>query len=88
MAENVTGLSDSLEDCLETILELEKNHKVARVKDIAEKMGILRGSVTTALKHLADKNLINYEPYSFITLTRKGTSIARRRRTGGFRRPA
>jgi DtxR family Mn-dependent transcriptional regulator len=70
-------LSESLEDYLETILDLEKTNKVARVKDIAEKMGVLRGSVTGALKNLAEKKLINYEPYSFITLTRKGATIAR-----------
>jgi DtxR family Mn-dependent transcriptional regulator len=69
-------LSESLEDYLETILDLEKTNKVARVKDIAEKMGVLRGSVTGALKNLAEKNLINYQPYSFITLTRKGATIA------------
>ncbi len=72
-----SGLSESLEDYLEVILQLEANNKVARVKDIAEKLGILRGSVTGALKNLAEKNLINYEPYSYITLTPKGASIAR-----------
>jgi Mn-dependent DtxR family transcriptional regulator len=54
-------LSESLEDYLETILDLEKTNKVARVKDIAEKMGVLRGSVTGALKNLAEKKLINYK---------------------------
>jgi DtxR family Mn-dependent transcriptional regulator len=71
------GLSESLEDYLETILALEQTYKVARVKDIAQKLGVLRGSVTGALKSLAEKELIHYEPYSFITLTRKGASIAR-----------
>jgi DtxR family Mn-dependent transcriptional regulator len=70
-------LSESLEDYLETILDLEKTNKVARVKDIAEKMGVLRGSVTGALKNLAEKGFINYEPYSYITLSKKGTAIAR-----------
>ena len=77
MVENNTGLSDSLEDYLEIILDLENTHKVARVKDIAGKMGVLRGSVTSALKNLAEKDLINYQPYSFITLTRKGSAIAK-----------
>ena len=72
-----TGLSESLEDYLETILALEKSQKVARVKDIADRMGVLRGSVTGAVKNLADKGLINYAPYSFITLTPKGEAIAR-----------
>lgn len=70
-------VSDSLEDYLETIFELEKSNKVARAKDIAEKRGVLRGSVTGALKTLANKGLINYEPYSYITLTDKGLAIAK-----------
>ncbi len=77
MAKNDARLSENLEDYLEIILSLEITNKVARVKDIAEKMGVLRGSVTGALKSLAEKGLINYEPYSYITLTRKGASIAR-----------
>lgn len=70
-------LSESLEDYLEVILNLEQAKKVARAKDIAEKMGVQRGSVTSALKSLKDKNLINYEPYSFITLTPKGKTLAK-----------
>lgn len=69
-------LSENLEDYLETILDLEQTHKVARVKDIAEQRGVLRGSVTGALRSLAEKGLINYEPYSFITLTEKGMAVA------------
>lgn len=70
------GLSENLEDYLETILVLQKENAVARVKDIAEKLGVLSGTVTSALRSLSDKNLINYKPYSFITLTKKGKKIA------------
>jgi DtxR family Mn-dependent transcriptional regulator len=69
-------LSESLEDYLETILYLEKDQKVARAKDIADRLGLQRGTVTSALKSLAEKGLINYTPYSFITLTAKGKKIA------------
>ncbi|MBW1900187.1 MAG: metal-dependent transcriptional regulator [Deltaproteobacteria bacterium] len=69
-------LSESLEDYLEVILGLEKTKKVARAKDIAERMGVQRGSVTSALKSLKEKGLINYEPYSFVTLTEMGKRIA------------
>ncbi len=72
-----TTLSESLEDYLEIILELENAQKVARAKDIASKMGVQRGSVTGALKALVEKKLINYAPYSFITLTPAGKKIAR-----------
>ena len=69
-------LSESLEDYLEIILELEHANKVARPKDIALKMNVRRGTVTGALKSLQEKGLINYEPYSFITLTKKGKGVA------------
>lgn len=55
-------LSESLEDYLETILDLQKKNKVARSKDIAEKLSIKRGSVTGMLKKLANQELINYQP--------------------------
>ena len=71
------GLSENLEDYLETILVLQNENSVARVKDIAQKLGVLSGTVTSALRTLSEKNLINYKPYSFITLTKNGTTIAR-----------
>jgi len=69
-------LTESMENYLEIILELEKANKVARAKDIAEKLEIKKGSVTGGLKTLAEKGLINYAPYSFITLTDQGKAQA------------
>ena len=57
-------LSESLEDYLETILQLQTTNTVARSKDIAERLDIKRGSVTGMLKKLAAQELINYEPYA------------------------
>ncbi|MCF8034854.1 MAG: metal-dependent transcriptional regulator [Desulfarculaceae bacterium] len=71
------GLSSNLEDYLETIFHLEQESRVARAKDIAERLEVSRASVTGALKTLADKDLINYEPYSYVTLTAQGEKIAR-----------
>ncbi|MFO7748816.1 MAG: metal-dependent transcriptional regulator [Desulfobacteraceae bacterium] len=71
-------LSETLEDYLETILELQTIKTVARSKDIAEKLDIKRGSVTGMLKKLAEKELINYEPYGYVTLTPAGRKIARK----------
>jgi DtxR family Mn-dependent transcriptional regulator len=70
-------LSESLEDYLEVIFDLQREKKVARAKDIAQKLGIQPGSVTGGLKSLVEKKLINYEPYSFITLTAEGARIAK-----------
>lgn len=68
--------SESIENYLEVILDLENLQKVARAKDIAERIGVNRGSVSGALKNLSEKGLINYEPYSFITLTPEGKRVA------------
>lgn len=70
------GLSENLEDYLETILVLESENSVARVKDIADRLGVLSGTVTSALRSLSEKELVNYRPYSYITLTEKGRGIA------------
>lgn len=71
------GLSASLEDYLEVIFHLEQANRVARAKDIADQMHVQRASVTGALKALAGKALINYSPYSYITLTPEGREVAR-----------
>ena len=70
-------LSESLEDYLEIILDLQRTKTVARSKDIAEKMDIKRGSVTGMLKKLAENKLVNYEPYGYVTLTPEGKKIAK-----------
>jgi DtxR family Mn-dependent transcriptional regulator len=69
-------LSASLEDYLESIFHLEEENRVARAKDIADRVGVARASVTTALKTLAEKGLINYEPYNYVTLTTLGKKLA------------
>jgi DtxR family Mn-dependent transcriptional regulator len=71
------GLSASLEDYLGTIFHLEQSNRVARAKDIAGRMNVRRASVTGALKTLAGRGLINYSPYSFITLTPAGRDTAK-----------
>jgi len=73
---DMIDLSENMENYLETILDLEKTNKVARAKDIAERLELQKGSVSGALKVLKEKGLINYKPYSFITLTPKGKKIA------------
>lgn len=70
------GLTSQLEDYLEAIGELQKKDRVARAKDIAERLGVTRATVTSALRSLSEKGLINYQPYSHITLTKQGESLA------------
>jgi DtxR family Mn-dependent transcriptional regulator len=71
-------LSPSLEDYLETIFLLESSNSSARARDIAERLGVQRASVTGALRSLSEKGLINYQPYSSVTLTPEGFRLAAR----------
>lgn len=70
-------LSATLEDYLETILHLVAENKVARVKDIADSLDVHKSSVTGALRSLAERGLVNYEPYGLTTLTPEGAKLAR-----------
>lgn len=70
------NLSESLEDYLEAIFFLTRESGVARSKDIADGLGVARPSVTGALRQLAQKGLINYEPYGLVSLTKAGKAQA------------
>ncbi len=74
----VDGLTGALEDYLETIFELVRKQKLARVKDIAKARGVKAGSVSPAMRRLADLNLIKYVEREYIDLTEEGEAEARR----------
>lgn len=71
-------LTSALEDYLETIYELVRDQKFARVKDIAQARKVRAGSVTPAMKRLADLGLIRYVQREYIDLTPAGEAEARR----------
>ena len=48
----------------------------AKVTDISNILNVKKASVTGALISLKNKKLINYEPYSSITLTKLGEKLA------------
>jgi DtxR family Mn-dependent transcriptional regulator len=70
-------LCSSLENYLEAIYHLVENKQLARVKNISKRLKVNYSSVTGALKVLAARKLINYAPYSPVTLTPKGKEIAK-----------
>ena len=71
-------LTPTLEDYLQAIHRIESERKVARPKDICEAQGVASSTVTAALQSLAEKGMINYEPYELITLTPAGREKAER----------
>ncbi len=70
-------LSESLEDYLEAIFHLVAAKRAARARDISDRLGVTRASVTGALRALAGRQLIHYSPYELVTLTEDGEKAAR-----------
>jgi DtxR family transcriptional regulator, Mn-dependent transcriptional regulator len=71
-------LSESLEDYLKIIFQLERERRVARVKDIAARKGVRMASVTGALRRMAKEGLVHYGAREFVELTDDGAELARK----------
>ena len=72
------SLTSSMEDYLEAIFLIVAERKVARVKEIAEALGVRMGSVTGALRTLSDKGLVDHDKFGYVDLTEKGAEAAGR----------
>lgn len=68
--------SHSTDKYLEAIFRIEKKNGAVRVKNVALELGLLKGSVSGALKKLEALGYIDYPPYQPITLTARGRRIA------------
>ena len=67
---------ESIEDYLETILELSKVKPVVRSIDIAQAMNYSKPSISIAMKKLKEKQFINIDDNGYITLTELGLKVA------------
>lgn len=72
------ALTGALEDYLETIYELSRDKKVARIRDIAKARQVRAASVTPAMRRLAELGLVAYHQREYIELTEQGRQAARR----------
>ena len=68
--------NESAENYLETIYILSKKLPVVRSVDIATELNFKKPSVSVAMKHLREKNLITVSSAGFITLTDEGKAMA------------
>lgn len=66
------NLTQSSQKYLVAIYDVVLTNTAARVKDVAARMSVGMASASEAVKNLAAKGYINYEPYGIITLTAKG----------------
>lgn len=69
-------MTQSLEDYLETIYLIIQTNKVARVKEISERMNVKKPSAINAIKELGKRGLLHHEKYGYIELTDEGIKAA------------
>lgn len=77
-------LTTTMEDYLEVIYDLDHEKKVVRVKDIASRMAVKMPTVTSMLRALNERRLVNYEKHEYVRLTDEGAGVGKemRRRHG------
>lgn len=71
-----------IEDYLEEIFLLESSGREITVTDLAERLGITKGTVTATVQKLVEAGFLNHERYGAVHLTdagrRKGLTVYRR----------
>jgi len=70
------AITSNLEDYLEAILHVARENGEAHASAVADHVGVTRASVTGALRSLADRGLIVYQPYQPVSLTEAGRKVA------------
>lgn len=69
-------LTQSMQDYLKFIYELERAEGRATTSRLAELMGVADASTTNMVKRLADLNLVQREPYRGVVLSPAGEKVA------------
>jgi DtxR family Mn-dependent transcriptional regulator len=69
-------ISETHEMYLKTLWEVRGDHDVARVRDLADGLGVSPATVSTVLKKLERLRLIDHERYGHIALTPAGNRVA------------
>ena len=77
-AHDRAAVTESMEDYLECIFDLEKSKGYACVSDVAETLQLNRASTSIMVKRLGKLGFLRYEPYRGFALTADGRRVAER----------
>jgi DtxR family Mn-dependent transcriptional regulator len=72
---SIKDLTPTMQDYLEAIYNLSQEKRAVRVKDIAKRLGVKMPTVTSMLKTLSEKGMIDHEKYEYLELTIEGSDI-------------
>ena len=75
---NEKELSHSMAHYLQAVAGLKKEKGYARVGDIAERLGVSKSGVTSMLRSLQSRGLVDHERYGCVELTESGAELAER----------
>ncbi len=75
-AHDRAGVTESMEDYLECIFDLENTKGYACVSDVAEALRLNRASTSIMVKRLGKLGFLRYEPYRGFALTVEGVRVA------------
>ncbi|MDR0871413.1 MAG: metal-dependent transcriptional regulator [Planctomycetaceae bacterium] len=70
------ALTAAMEDYMEAIYHIVEEHGYAKSGQIADRLGVHKSTVTTALHFLKSQGYIEYEPYQDVKLNDKGREEA------------
>jgi len=68
--------TESIEDYLKAIYEIQKEKEKVSTNAISEKLGVAPASVTSMMKKLSERKLITHKRYQGVKLTHAGQKIA------------
>jgi DtxR family Mn-dependent transcriptional regulator len=71
-----TSVTANTEEYLEQIYRLNKEQEEVTTTELARRLKVSPASVTGMLKRLAERGLIDYQPYHGIALTESGRAVA------------
>ncbi len=69
-------ISSTLEMYLKALHETRGEHGISRVGELATRLAVSPGTVSTVLKKLERMHLVRHERYGFVSLTEDGNGIA------------
>jgi DtxR family transcriptional regulator, Mn-dependent transcriptional regulator len=70
------GFSASMEDYLKAIYSLTRQRETASTSDLAHRLEITAGSVSTMVKRMGNAGLVEHVPYHGVRLTQDGRQLA------------
>ncbi len=70
-----TNYNTTIQEYIEIIRDITAEAPVARVKEIAERRGVAKSSVSIVLKDLQNLGLIQHQHYGYVNLTEDGKRL-------------